>query len=136
MPGIAPNYATTGEAADGQPRPTRWMIDAAKVADLEKADRRCDHHRGQRWFRQISQQARCQHQQQRNCRCADDAGQLCPGARGLGHRSACRAAADGKSLKESGHKIGGPEAHHLLIGVDMSAGSRGVGARENAGVGE
>ena len=67
---------------------------------------------------------------------ADDAGQLRPGARGLGDRRARRAAADRKALEESGGEVGRPEPHHLLVGVDIRAGPRGIGAREHAGVGE
>ena len=52
---------------------------------------------------------------------ANDAGQLSTGARGLRDRRSRRTAADWKTLKEPSGQIGGPEAHHLLIGIDISA---------------
>ena len=42
----------------------------------------------------------------------------------------------GKSLKETRGEIGGPEPDHLLIGIDARAHAGGVGAGEDAGVGE
>ena len=67
---------------------------------------------------------------------ADDAGHLRLGARGLRNRRARRAAADRKALEESGGEVGCAQPHHLLVGVDISAGPRRVGARQHAGVGE
>ena len=82
------------------------------------------------------QQVRRHQQQQGHAERADDAGQLGSGARGLGHRRARRTAADRKALEESGGQVGGAEADHLLVGIDIGARSRRIGARQHAGVGE
>ena len=42
----------------------------------------------------------------------------------------------GKPLKKSSGQIGRPKTNHFLIGVDMRTGSRSIGARKDAGVGE
>ena len=63
-------------------------------------------------------------------------GQLGPGAGGLRDRRARRAAADREALEEPGRQVGHAEPHHLLVRIDRRLESRGVGAREHAGVGE
>ena len=87
-------------------------------------------------LRQVLQQVRREHQQQRDRERAHDAGQLGPRAGGLGHRRARRAAADRKALEESGGQVGDAEADHLLVRIDRRAQARGIGAREHARVGE
>ena len=137
MPGIAPRTATpTKQTMDSQ-NSQRWMRKIrTQVGDLDQADGRGDHDRGQCGGGQMLEQVRRHHQQQGNGERADDSGQLRSGARGLGHGRARRTAADRKALKESGGQIGGAEPHHLLVGVDIRAGPRRIGAREHAGVGE
>ncbi|MNZ79064.1 hypothetical protein D3C78_976580 [compost metagenome] len=75
-------------------------------------------------------------QQRRHRQGADHPGQLGLGASRLGHRRARGAAADGKALEQSGGQVGGAQADHFLVGVDLGLGARGVGARQHAGVGE
>ena len=75
-------------------------------------------------------------QQQRDRHRTDDTGELSPGARGLGDRGARGAAADRKALEESGGQVGGAQADHLLVRVDVAAGLRRIGAGEDTGVGE
>ena len=59
-----------------------------RSADLDQADGRGDHDRGQCAGGQMLQQIRRRHQQQRDGERADDASQLRSGARGFRHRGA------------------------------------------------
>lgn len=133
MPGIAPKTATpTKQTIDSQ-NSHRWI---RKVGDLDQAKSRGDYDRGQCGGWQMLEQIGCDQQQQGNAERADDPGHLRSGTRGLRHRGARRTAADRKALKEAGSQVGGSEPHHLLIGIHMHAGSRRVGAGEDARIGE
>ena len=90
----------------------------------------------ERGVRQILEQRGREHQQQGDGERAHDSGELSPGARGLGHRRARRAAADREALKEARRDVGDPEAHHLLVRVDRCPQTRRIGSREYARVGE
>lgn len=81
-------------------------------------------------------QIRREQQQQRNDECADDARQLRSRAGSLSHGGAGCAAADRKSLKQSGRQVGGAETDHLLIGIDLGTGFGRVGAGKHACVGK
>ena len=125
------------EAGDRQPEfPSLDAVDAPEVGDLEQADGRGDHHRGQRAGGQVLQQVRRRQKQHRDGERADDAGQLGAGAGGFGDRRARRAAADRKALEEAGGQVGGAETDHLLVRIDVGARPRRVAARQHAGVGE
>ena len=86
--------------------------------------------------RQVLQQVRRQHEQQRDGKRADHPRQLRSRARRLGHGRARGAAADRKSLEEARRQVGGSEAHHLLVRIHSGPGSRGIGARQDARVRE
>ena len=82
------------------------------------------------------QEARCGDQEEGDGKRAHNPGQLRPRSRRFGYGSARRTAADGKTLKEAGGQIGGAEADHFLIRIDMLMGARRIGAREHTRIGE
>ncbi|MNN11378.1 hypothetical protein D3C81_1243350 [compost metagenome] len=82
------------------------------------------------------QQVGAEQQQQRHAHGAEHAGELGLGTGRLGHRGARGAAADGKALEQPGGQVGGAQADHFLVGVDLGLRARGIGARQHAGVGE
>ena len=67
---------------------------------------------------------------------ADHAGQLRLGPGLLGHRGARAAGADREALEQAGGQVGGADADHLLVGVDLLAGAGGEGRGGGDGVGE
>ena len=81
-------------------------------------------------YKQVTQQKK------RDGEGAHHARQLGARTGGLRNRCARGAAADREALKESRCQIGGAEANHLLVRIDLVAQSRGIGPREHAGVGE
>ena len=107
-----------------------------RSATSNRPMRRGDHDGRQRAVGKVLEHVGRHHDEQGDRQRADDAGQLCLRACGLGYRGARRAAADGEALKEAGREVGGAESHHLLIRVDAGSGSRRVSAREHARVGE
>ena len=58
------------------------------------------------------------------------------GARLLGHRGARAAGRDGEALEEPGGDVGGADADHLLVGVDLVAAPGGEARRGGDRVGE
>ena len=95
-----------------------------------------DHDRCQRAAGQVLQQIGCQQQQQGDGHGADHAGELGLRARGFGDRRARGAAADRKPLEQPSGQVGGAQADHLLVRIDLGAGLGRIRARQDAGVGE
>ena len=97
--------------------------------------RGCDHDGGECGVWEVLQQPGHEHEHQDDRGRSDHAGQLGLRTGLLGDRGPRSAGADRESLEEAGGNVGGPDADHLAVAVDLLPGASGKrrGCRDRVG---
>ena len=103
------------------------------VGEREGGD---DDHGGQRRLRQVGEQRVEEDQEQQHQSGSHETGQLTLGTRLLGHGGPRAAGRNREALEEAGGHVGGPDADHLLVGIDLIAPPGGEAGGRGYGVGQ
>ena len=109
-----------GHQGDAERAPAHLVV-AAQQRQVHQRQRRGDDHGRERRLRQVGEQRVEEEQEGRDEPGADQPGQLGLRPRLLGDGGPRAARRDGEPLEEAGRDVGGPDADHLLVGLDLFA---------------
>ena len=137
IPWSTPRRITPGRSHQAHDERGRADLgEAPKGPQVHERQGRGDDDRGQSGLGQVGQEPIEEEEQDDDKAGADQSRHLGLGPGLVGHSCAGSADGDGEALEEPGRDVRGPDADHLLVGVDLVAPPGGEARRRCDGVGQ